>query len=129
ESLGREGLTLQIDVCPQVDDVADGPAQRYSNHSAQQAHSPGFGKKEFFDIAVAGADGFHDPNFAPPLQNSHDQSVHNTDRGHGQRQAAKNSQEEVEHSEELPQAAGGVENGERVEPQFLDGLLDRFNLL
>src|SRR5450755_567702 len=41
ETLGRKGLALQVNICPQVDDVADAPAQRDSHHSAQQSHPSG----------------------------------------------------------------------------------------
>src|SRR6185312_16460652 len=34
EGFGRERLALQINIGPQVDDVADGPAQQYSHHPA-----------------------------------------------------------------------------------------------
>ncbi len=114
---GGKRLALQINVGAKVDDMADGPAQRHAHDAAQHSHGSGLGEEELLDVAITGADGFHDSNFAAALQNGHHQRIHNANRSHGQRQAAKNSQKQIEHGKELPQAAGGIQNGKGVEAQ------------
>src|SRR5260370_29371473 len=53
EMFRRQGLTLQVNVRPEVDDLADRPAQYDPHNSAQDAHRTGLGKKQFSNIAVA----------------------------------------------------------------------------
>src|SRR5215472_14056599 len=92
-----ELLTLHVDVGANVDDSPDDPAESYAKASAEQAHGSSFIKEDALDVAVAGAYRFHDPDLASSLQDRHDQRVDDAQRGYGQRQTAKNPQEEIEH--------------------------------
>ena len=82
---------------PKVDHLPDRPAQRDSDKTAKNSHGARFGEEEFLHVAVAGANGFHDSDFAAALQNRHDQRVHNSDGSHGQGEAAEDSEEHIEH--------------------------------
>lgn len=116
---GRQRLALEINVGSEADDLPDRPAKRDSNDAAQDAHGPGFGEEKLFHVTVAGADRLHDPYFAPALKNGHHQRVYDSDGGDGQRQAAEDSEECVQHRKELRQTAAGVENRERGKAIFL----------
>src|SRR6202451_2363612 len=112
---GRKTLSFHVDIGSQVDDLANRPAEPHADNAAENSHSPGFSEEKFFHVSIAGANRLHDANLAAALKNRHHQSVHNTDGSHDQRQAAENSQECVQHSEDLLQAAAGIENRERAE--------------
>src|SRR6185369_6976029 len=44
-------------------------------------------------------------------------------------EASEDTQEEVEDGKELPHTASRIDDGERVEAHFLDGVFNRFNVL
>ena len=103
---GGKDWLLQINIGSQVDDLADGPAQRHADNAAENSHSAGFGEEKLLHISVTGADGFHDADFAAALENRHHQRIHDSDRRDGQRQAAENSEKYVQHAEKLSAGCG-----------------------
>ena len=70
---------FEIDVRPQVDDLANRPAESNSNDAAENPHGSGFGKEKFSYISVAGPDSLHNADFAASFENCHDQRVHDSD--------------------------------------------------
>src|SRR6202011_4295704 len=71
----RKVEALQIHVGTEVNNSSDGPAQRDAHESAEHAHHASLRKEQSFDIAVTGADGFHDSDFAAALENCHHQRI------------------------------------------------------
>src|SRR4029077_9624508 len=100
-----EVLAAQVDIRTQVDHPTDSPSQSHAQRAAQGAHHSCLGEENLLHIDTARADGFHDPNFAPPLQNRHHQRIHDSDRGDSQSQAPKDAEEQVEHGKEAAHAA------------------------
>src|SRR5581483_3840456 len=120
--LGRKLLALEIDVGAGVDDAADGPSEEDAERAAGEAHRRRFGEEERADVAVAGADGLHDPDFAAALEDGHDQRVDDAKRCDGEREAAEDAEEEIENREEAAQVAGGVEQREGGEAHLPGGV-------
>src|SRR5205085_12320523 len=79
-----------------VDEAADAPAQQHTESAAQHAHGAGFGEEQAAHIVVAGAQRFHDADFAPTLQYRHHQRVDNPQRRHGERQRAEDAEKNIE---------------------------------
>src|SRR5271157_991372 len=126
--LRRKRLALEVNVRSQVDSLADRPAQGDSDDAAENAHSPGLGKKEPLHVAVAGSNRLHDSDLAAALENSHHQRVHNSDESDSQRKAAEDSEKHIQHLEELLYAPAGVEDRKGIEAHFLDRFFDGLNL-
>src|ERR1700722_2977010 len=114
------GLAFEIDIRSEVDDSADGPTEGDAYDPAENSHSAGFRKEEAFYVGIAGADGFHDSDLAAAFEDGHHQRIHDSDKCDCKRQAAKDSEEDVEHFEELLNAAAGVEDGESIESHLLN---------
>src|SRR5258708_24500561 len=87
--LGWKRLALKINVRAQVDNLPYSPAESHSNTTAENAHRACLGKEQFLHIAVAGANGFHDSNLAPALENCHHQRIHDSDEGDSQARLPK----------------------------------------
>src|SRR5690349_5005005 len=109
-------LTFQIDICTEIDDAPDGPSQGHSHNATEHSHDAGLGEKQSLHIAIAGADCFHDPDFAAALENRHDQRVDNPDGGDCESETTENSQEQVENRKKLPQTASCVNDRKGIEP-------------
>src|SRR5579864_414659 len=118
----RKMLPLKIHVRSQINDASDGPAQRNAYEPAKYAHHAGLGEEQSFHVAVAGADGLHDSNFAAAFEDCHDERIDDSNRGDGKSQAAEDSEKQVEHGKELPQAARCVHDRKGIEPHLLDCL-------
>src|SRR5450631_300246 len=110
EMFRRKRLALEVNVGSQIDHLANRPAQRDSHDTAQNSHGSSFGEEKFLHVSVAGANGLHDADLAAAFQDCHHQRVHNSDRCNGKGKAAEDSEEQVEHREELAQTSGCVEN-------------------
>src|SRR5580700_5157575 len=123
-----EMLAFQINVGAQIDDPPNSPAQCDSNEPAENTHHASFGEEQSFHVAVTGTDGFHNPDLAAALEDGHHQRIDDSNGGNGQGQAAEDSEEQIEHSEELPQAAGRVDDRKSIEAHLLDCVFDRLNL-
>src|SRR5712691_4845903 len=128
EMFGWQGLTLEVDVRSEVDDLSDSPAKYDPHNPAKDAHRTGLSEKDFPYVAVAGANCFHDADFTASLENGHDQRIDDSDGCNRQREAPENSKERKQDPEDLPQTVTRVENRERVEPHLLDGIFHELNL-
>src|SRR5258708_32776367 len=126
--LGWKRLALKINVRAQVDNLPYSPAETHPNNTAENAHRACRGKEQFLRIAVAGANGFHDSNLAPALENCHHQRIHDSDEGDSQGEAAEDSEKHVQHFEELLDAFAGIENRERVKAHLIHGVFNRLNM-
>src|SRR5580658_3042767 len=123
-----ERLALEVNICPQVDHLADSPAQGNSKNTANNAHGASFRKEQSLHVVVAGADGFHDSDLAPALKNCHHKRIHDADESDSQGQTPEDSEKHVQYLEELADAFAGVEDREGIEAHFLDCIFDRLNL-
>src|SRR5258708_3383334 len=103
-------LPLEINVGAKVNDLADGPSQNNSYDASENPHGASFCEKQFSHVPVAGPNRFHDPDLAAPFENRHHQRVYDSDGGNSQREAAKNSEKQIQHGEELSQAARCIED-------------------
>src|SRR5579863_1014219 len=120
EMLWRKRLPFEVDIRTHIDDLTNRPAQRDSHDASQHAHGACLSEEELLYVSIAGADGFHDADFAAAFENRHDQRVDDADGGDHQSETAEDSEESVEHRKELTQAAAGIENREGGESHFLD---------
>src|SRR5580692_4448694 len=119
---GRERLTLEIDIGSEIDNLSDRPTESNANDAAKKAHGTRLCEEKFTDVAVAGADGLHDANFASALEDCHHESVHDPNEGDSQRKAAEDSEKHVQHFEELLYAFAGIKDREGVEAHLLNGI-------
>src|SRR5579862_4524098 len=62
--LRRKGLAAEINIGPEINELADDPSKDNTNDAPEDAHGSGFSEEKGFDVTVAGADGFHDADFA-----------------------------------------------------------------
>src|SRR5215467_6508685 len=67
----RAALRLNVPVCPEVDNPADHPAEHDARDAAEDADRRRLDEEDAADVAVAPTDGFHDADFARPLENRH----------------------------------------------------------
>src|SRR5262249_47338702 len=109
-----------IDVRSEIDDAPDCPTEGYAQTAAQDAHATGLDKENPLYIAIARAHSLHDPNLAATLQNRHHQRIHDSQRCHSQRQAAEDSQEQIEKGKSQGEIARCIHNGEGVIAQLFD---------
>src|SRR4030088_1297461 len=103
--LRRHVLPFQIKVGAKIDGLADGPSQSDTNEAPENPHRTRFRKEKFLHVSVTSANRLHDPDFTASLEDRHHQSVYNSDGGNSQGETSKDSQEQIQHCEELPQAA------------------------
>src|SRR2546429_5853462 len=71
---------MQVEIGAESERAADEPAEKRSKHAAEKAHDTGFHKEKLFDVAVGGAKGFQDADFAAALEDGHDQRVDDSER-------------------------------------------------
>src|SRR5690348_6768934 len=111
---------MEIKIGAECESATNEPAKERSENAAKQPHDPSFDEEKLFDVAVGCAESFQDANFAAALENSHDQSVDDTERGDGEREAAEDAEKKIEHGEKDAQALGCIEKRERAEAQILE---------
>src|SRR5580698_5116351 len=124
----RKRLAPEINIRSQVDDLPDGPAQSNPDNAAENPHGACFREEKSLYVGIAGPDSFHNANFAAALEDSHDQRVYNPDESDGQREAAEDSEKDVQHFKELLYAAAGINDRKGVEAHFLDGVFHLLHL-
>src|SRR2546429_4478217 len=95
---------MQVEIGAESERAADEPAEKRSKHAAEKAHDTGFHKEKLFDVAVGGAKGFQDADFAAALEDGHDQRVDDSERGHGESETAEDAEKKIEDGEENAQA-------------------------
>src|SRR5262245_18387905 len=88
-------LPFHPDVGAEIDDSANEPANQHSETAAQQSHGSSFVEEDALDVAIAGADGLHNPNFAAALQDRHNHRTNNAQRCYRQCEAAEDSEKKV----------------------------------
>src|SRR2546429_1858863 len=104
---------MQVEIGAESERAADEPAEKRSKHAAEKAHDTGFHKEKLFDVAVGGAKGFQDADFAAALEDGHDQRVDDSERGHGESETAEDAEKKIEDGEENAQAFRSVEKRDR----------------
>src|SRR5262249_20344597 len=103
-----------------IDNAADQPSQACTQRAAEHSHAASLDEEYSLHVAIAGSQGFHDANFAPPLQDRHHQSIHDTQRGHGQGEAAEDDEEHIHEAEDLGDVLRSIVDGESIKAQLLD---------
>ena len=114
----------KIYIGSKINDAANHPAKRNPGNAANHAHSARFREEKPAYVNIARAQGLHDSDFASPFKNCHYQRIHDTDGSNGEREAAEDSQEDVENGKELAHIAGLIDERKCVESHFLDGVFD-----
>ena len=125
---GIEILAMEIKVCAKRDRTAEKPAEQHAKNATDSAHHTRFDKEKLLDVRVGSAEGFEDANFTATFEDCHDQRVDDAERGDGQREAAKNADEEIENGEENSQGFRSVEKRKGAKSHFLDGGFKRVDL-
>src|SRR5260370_5858587 len=120
-------LALQIDIGRERERLDDKPAEQTAKHTAGEAHHASFDEEKLFYVAIGGAERLQHADFAAALENRHDQRVDDAERGDSKREAAKNSQQQIENGKKDSQAFGSVEQGERAETEIFDFLFGAIN--
>src|SRR5215472_5067996 len=113
-------LAMQVEIGAESERAADEPAEKRSKHAAEKAHDTGFDKEKLLDVAVGGAKGFQDADFAAALEDGHDERIDDAKRGNGKSQAAEDAEKKIEDGEENAQAFRSVEKRERAEAEILE---------
>src|SRR5215472_4444125 len=76
--------SLEIDVRPEINSVADQPADADTKNASKRSHRASFHEEKSANVTVGSTQGFEDSDFASAFQDGHHQSVHYSERGHHQ---------------------------------------------
>src|ERR1700674_2896769 len=121
-------LAMKIEVRAESEGAADEPAKEGAENAADKTHYAGFHEEKLLDIAVGGAEGLQDADFAAAFKDGHDQRVDDAERGDSKSEAAEDAEEKIEHGKKDAQALGGVEKRERAKAHILDGGFEGFDI-
>src|SRR5689334_12656363 len=100
---------MQVDVGSESKRAADEPSEQDTENAAEEAHDSSFDKEKLLDVAVGGAEGFQDADFAAALENGHHKCIDDAERGHGERETSEDAEKKIEHGKENAQTLGSVE--------------------
>ena len=121
-------MLAHVDLCAEIDHSPDNPAKEHAQSATKHPHRARFKEEKTADVLIARANRLHDANLASPLENRHHQRIHNPERGHRQRETAKDAEKQIHKGKDTAQRRCRVEQRERIHTHLLDLALDALNL-
>jgi hypothetical protein len=100
---------VEVKVRAEIKGATDEPAEKKAENAAEETHDASFEEEKLLDVAVRGAEGFEDADFAAAFEDGHDQGIDDAERGDEESEAAEDAKQHIEDSKKCGQALGGVQ--------------------
>src|SRR6185369_3617599 len=103
-----------------VRDTIDSPRYQHPDNPTDSPDHRRLDKEDHLDLAILGADRFHDPDFARAFEYRHDHRVRNSKRSHQQRDPAKQTEHRVDDQKHRPYLLDLIDDRETSKTELRD---------